>query len=98
MKDRGCGARPANAAAHASTARPEDLVQDTLLRAYAGFHRYRDGTYLRAWLLRIMTNVWISAYRTARVRPEEIASEAINDARMSAAGQQSALVSAPVES
>lgn len=74
-----------------STVDAEDLVQDTLLRAYAGFHRYQDGTYLRAWLFRIMTNIWISAYRAARVRPDEIASEAINDAKMSAAGQQSAL-------
>jgi RNA polymerase sigma-70 factor (ECF subfamily) len=42
----------------------EDLVQDTVLKAYAGFHHFQDGTNVRAWLLRIMTNTWITSFRT----------------------------------
>lgn len=34
----------------------EDLVQETMLRAYTGFGTFREGTNLRAWLLHIMTN------------------------------------------
>lgn len=42
---------------------PDDLVQDTLLRALVNWHRFRPGTDCRAWLLRILTNSYISGYR-----------------------------------
>ncbi|MCV7415785.1 sigma-70 family RNA polymerase sigma factor [Mycolicibacterium litorale] len=61
----------------------EDLVQETLTKAYAGFHSYTDGTNLRAWLLRIMTNVWISSYRAAQRRPDEVGAE-VTDAQLAA--------------
>lgn len=41
----------------------DDLVQETLLRAYAAWERYRQGTNCRAWLLRILTNSFINEYR-----------------------------------
>ena len=50
----------------------EDLVQETMLKAYNGFHLFRDGTNVRAWLFRILTNTWISSYRTAQRRPDEV--------------------------
>ncbi|KUI26775.1 sigma-70 family RNA polymerase sigma factor [Mycobacterium sp. GA-2829] len=59
----------------------EDLVQETLTKAYAGFGSYTDGTNVRAWLLRIMTNVWISSYRAAQRRPTEVSAE-VTDARL----------------
>lgn len=49
----------------------EDLVQETLLKAYNAFDRLRDDTYLKAWLLRIMRNTWISDHRARLRRPTE---------------------------
>ena len=47
----------------------EDLVQETYVRAYASFHQFRDGTNLRAWLNRILTNTFINGYRKRRREP-----------------------------
>jgi RNA polymerase sigma-70 factor (ECF subfamily) len=44
----------------------EDLVQDTLIRAYAAFARFEPGTNLRAWLYRILTNGFLSSCRQQR--------------------------------
>ncbi|MCG7594043.1 sigma-70 family RNA polymerase sigma factor [Mycobacterium sp. PSTR-4-N] len=69
----------------ATTADAEDLVQETMLKAYAAFHRYEDGTNIRAWLLRILTNTWITSHRRAQSRPAELLSEGVTDAQL--AGQ-----------
>jgi RNA polymerase sigma-70 factor, ECF subfamily len=49
----------------------EDLVQDTLVRAYRFYDRYEPGTNFRAWLFRILTNTYINTYRRRQVRPRE---------------------------
>lgn len=60
----------------------EDLVQDTMVKAYRSFHTYRDGTNIRAWLLRIMTTTWMNSHRRAQCRPDEVLSDDITDAQL----------------
>lgn len=60
----------------------EDLVQETMIKAYLGFHSFDDGTNIRAWLLRILTNTWINSYRQAQRRPDETLSDVITDAQL----------------
>jgi RNA polymerase sigma-70 factor, ECF subfamily len=49
----------------------EDLVQETYLRAYRGFGGFEEGTNLKAWLYKILTNTFINSYRAKRRRPDE---------------------------
>ena len=48
----------------------EDLVQETYLKAYRSFGGFEQGTNLRAWLYRILTNTYINEYRARQRRPE----------------------------
>src|SRR5258708_6506830 len=50
----------------------EDLVQETYLRAYRGFGGFKDGTNLKAWLYKILTNTFINSYRAKKRRPDEV--------------------------
>ena len=47
----------------------EDLVQETVLRAYRGFAGFQEGTNLKAWLYRILTNSFINTYRKRQREP-----------------------------
>jgi RNA polymerase sigma-70 factor (ECF subfamily) len=49
----------------------EDLVQETYLKAYRAFNSFTEGTNLKAWLYRILTNTYINTYRAKKRRPEE---------------------------
>ncbi|HEY4607604.1 MAG TPA: sigma-70 family RNA polymerase sigma factor [Ilumatobacteraceae bacterium] len=57
----------------------EDLVQETYLRAYRSYASFEQGTNLRAWLFRIMTNQYINSYRARQRRPIETDVDDIED-------------------
>jgi RNA polymerase sigma-70 factor, ECF subfamily len=57
----------------------EDLVQETVVKAYRSFHQYRPGTNLRAWLYRVLHTTYISMYRKAQRRPQESLKEELDD-------------------
>lgn len=75
----------------------EDLVQETMLKAYSSFHTYQDGTNIRAWLFRILSNTWINSYRTAQRRPQEVLAEVLSDAQLADVAQRSPLGVASAE-
>lgn len=54
-----------------NSADAEDLLQETYLRAYRGYPRFEEGTNLKAWMYRILTNTFINSYRTRKRQPEE---------------------------
>lgn len=49
----------------------EDLVQEAYLKGFRSFHTFKEGTNLRAWLFRILTNTYINSYRAKQRRPTE---------------------------
>lgn len=57
----------------------EDLVQETFLRAYRGFGGFQEGTNLKAWLYRILTNTFINTYRAKKRRPDETDLDDVED-------------------
>jgi RNA polymerase sigma-70 factor (ECF subfamily) len=48
----------------------EDLLQETYLKAFRAYDRFEEGTFLRAWLFRILTNTYISTYRSRQRAPQ----------------------------
>lgn len=49
----------------------EDLVQETMLKAYVSFATFREGSNVKAWLYRIMANTWVDRHRLSLRRPVE---------------------------
>ena len=68
----------------------EDLVQETVMRAYAHFDSFRSGTKLNAWLLRILTNAYINGYRQKRRQPVQCSTEHLTDQCLTEANARSA--------
>ena len=62
-----------------NAAEAEDLVQETYLRAFRGFGGFQEGTNLKAWLYRILTNTYINIYRAKKRRPEQTDLEDVED-------------------
>ena len=57
----------------------EDLVQETYLKAYRAWDSFRQGTNLKAWLYRILTNTFINTYRAKKRRPDESELDEVED-------------------
>jgi RNA polymerase sigma-70 factor (ECF subfamily) len=82
----------------------EDLVQETMLKAYAGFNTFSEGTSLRAWLFRIMTNTYINFLLRyinfllrAHHRPSEYLTDHITDRQLAAQDRHSSQGPRPAE-
>jgi RNA polymerase sigma-70 factor, ECF subfamily len=60
----------------------EDLVQEAMMKAYAGFHSFRRDTNMHAWLLRILINSYISDYRKKRRQPAQYSTEEVTEQRL----------------
>jgi RNA polymerase sigma-70 factor, ECF subfamily len=75
----------------------DDLVQETMLRAYTGFNTFSEGTNLRAWLFRIMTNTYINGLRRAQRQPSEYLTDHITDRQLAAQDRHSSQQSRSAE-
>jgi RNA polymerase sigma-70 factor (ECF subfamily) len=77
----------------------EDLLQETMVKAYAGFRSFREGTNLKAWLYRILTNTYINTYRKKQRSRAEYPTEEIHDWQLAAQAEHTStgLRSAEVE-
>lgn len=69
----------------------EDLVQETYTKAFAAFHQFKQGTNLKAWLYRILTNTYINLYRKRQREPQSAHTENIADWQLAAAGEHDAI-------
>ncbi len=67
----------------------EDLLQETMLKGYAGFRSFQRDTNLKAWLFRIMTNTWISSHRRTARQALECLCDQVSDAQMAGAFRHS---------
>ncbi|MGV0994301.1 MAG: sigma-70 family RNA polymerase sigma factor [Mycobacterium sp.] len=77
----------------------EDLVQEAMVKAYAGFRSFRAGTNLKAWLYRILTNTYINSYRKKQRQPAEYPTDEITDWQLAQSAEHTStgLRSAEVE-
>jgi RNA polymerase sigma-70 factor, ECF subfamily len=77
----------------------EDLVQETFVKAFAAFHQFTEGTNLKAWLYRILTNTFINNYRKKQRQPLESNADTVEDWQLARAESHtsSGLRSAEVE-
>lgn len=57
----------------------EDLLQETFAKAFGSFHQFQEGTNLKAWLYRILTNTFINSYRKKQREPKQAGTEEIED-------------------
>ena len=60
----------------------EDLVQETYLKAFAAFDSFTEGTNLKAWLFRILTNTYINIYRKRQRQPFQTGTDDLTDGQL----------------
>lgn len=75
----------------------EDLVQDTLLHAFMGYHTFREGTDFKAWLFRILYNRWVSTFRAKQRRPSEVPVDDVTESDLADSANRSSTASRSAE-
>ena len=50
----------------------QDLVQETLFKAFRSFNQFKKNTNFRAWIFRILVNTYITAYRKTVKQPQKV--------------------------
>ncbi|MDR2280197.1 MAG: sigma-70 family RNA polymerase sigma factor [Gordonia sp. (in: high G+C Gram-positive bacteria)] len=77
----------------------EDLVQETYVKAFSAFSSFREGTNLKAWMYRILTNTYINSYRKKQRQPAQYPTEEITDWQLAATAEHTStgLRSAEIE-
>ncbi|WP_281498892.1 sigma-70 family RNA polymerase sigma factor [Mycolicibacterium sp. F2034L] len=72
----------------------EDLVQDAMFRAYRSFSTFDPDTNVRAWLHRILRNVWINNYRMSQRRLTEVPIDGVAEQYTDGAGPEPTFLAA----
>jgi RNA polymerase sigma-70 factor (ECF subfamily) len=67
----------------------EDLVQDTMVKAYSNFDSFLPGSNFKVWLNRIQTNTYINTYRRRGRRPVQYSTDTITDQELATQAQRS---------
>ena len=60
-------------------AEAEDLLQESYLRAFRGFGGFKEGTNLKAWLYRIVTNTFINSHRKKQREPQTVSGDEMDE-------------------
>jgi RNA polymerase sigma-70 factor (ECF subfamily) len=75
----------------------QDLVQETFAKAFAAFRQFEQGTNLKAWLYRILTNTFINSYRKKQREPYQSAIDELEDWQLGGAESTTATSSRSAE-
>lgn len=75
----------------------QDLVQETYVKAYAAFAQFQQGTNLKAWLYRILTNTFINSYRKKQREPFQGTIDELEDWQLGGAESRTASSSRSAE-
>ncbi|WP_123682187.1 sigma-70 family RNA polymerase sigma factor [Curtobacterium sp. PhB115] len=71
-----------------------DLVQETFVKAFAAFRQFKQGTNLKAWLYRILTNTFINTYRKNQRNPYQGTIDELEDWQLGGAESVTQSISA----
>ena len=75
----------------------QDLVQETFVKAFAAFGQFTQGTNLKAWLYRILTNTFINSYRKKQREPYQGTIDELEDWQLGGAESTTARSSRSAE-
>ncbi|AZZ57387.1 sigma-70 family RNA polymerase sigma factor [Rathayibacter iranicus] len=75
----------------------QDLVQETFAKAFGAFRQFQQGTNLKAWLYRILTNTFINSYRKKQREPYQSAIDELEDWQLGGAESTTATSSRSAE-